>query len=73
MAKVNKSKQVEEYLRQHGSISSWEAITLFKATRLADIIFKMRKRGIVIESKRERSISSDGTEIPYVRYVLVDG
>ena len=70
---MNKYKQVEEYLRQHGSISSWEAITLFKATRLADIIFKMRKRGIVIESKRERSISSDGTEIPYVRYVLVDG
>ena len=73
MAKVTKAKKVEEYLRQHGSISSWEAITLFKATRLADIIFKMRKRGYVIESKRERSISSDGTEIPYVRYVLVDG
>ena len=69
MAKVNKSKRVEEYMREHGSITSWEAITLFQATRLSDIIFKMRKRGMIIENKWERS----NNDIPYVRYVLIDG
>lgn len=72
MAKVSKAQRVEQYMREHGSITSWEAITMFHATRLSDIIFKMRKRGLVIENKWERSKNSDGVEIPYVRYCLVN-
>lgn len=71
MAKMSKSQLVENYMREHGSITSWEAITLFRATRLSDIIFRMRKRGLVIENKWERSKGYDGTEVPYVRYILI--
>ena len=36
---------------KRGKITSWEAITKFRATRLSDIIYKMRKRGYAVGGK----------------------
>jgi hypothetical protein len=47
---MSKTQQVLIYL-QKKPITSWEAITLFKATRLADIIFKLRGRGLNITTE----------------------
>ena len=70
MAEMTKSQKVENYLLEHGSITSWEAIQKFKATRLSDIIFKMRKRGYIIDSIREEYTNSDGETSRFVRYRL---
>lgn len=39
-----KARQVEEHLKKYGSITSWEAIQNYKATRLSAIIFNLRKK-----------------------------
>jgi len=55
---MNKTRAVKEYLIENGSITSWEAITNFRATRLSAIIFNLRKRydidTVMIESEGSR-------------------
>lgn len=48
-----KTKKVELYLIQHKKITSWDAIKKYKATRLGAIIFNLRKKGFIIETKYE--------------------
>jgi hypothetical protein len=45
-----KYNQVKTHLIEKGSIDSWTAIDLFGATRLSDIIFRLRKEGYDIVS-----------------------
>lgn len=51
----NKTKNVLNHLIQNGSITSWEAIEKYRATRLSAIIFKLKERGydIVTEMKHD--------------------
>ena len=64
MARINKTKSVKEHLISNGSITSWDAIKKFKATRLSAIIFNLKKKGMNILSKG--LIGKDG--IRYVQY-----
>jgi len=41
-------QSVLEHLQKRKSITSWEAITMYRATRLADIIFKLKNEGYKI-------------------------
>lgn len=41
---------VKDYLIQNKEITSWDAIKMFKATRLSAIIFNLRKKKYVIDS-----------------------
>lgn len=45
-----KYKQVLKHLIEKGTIDSWTAINLYGATRLSDIIFRLRNRGYDIVS-----------------------
>ena len=63
---MNKTKAVLEYLEKGNYITSWDAITLFKATRLSSIIFNLKKYGYNIQSIDQRT--PDGTR--YSRYWL---
>jgi len=63
--KVTKRKLVEDYLTAGNTITSWEAIRMFHATRLSDIIFKMKKDGWAINSR----LITDG-ENRYTKYWL---
>jgi hypothetical protein len=56
---MNKSKKVEKVL-QSKSITSLEAFEKFRATRLADIVYKMRKRG--------HNITTEMVEINGIRF-----
>lgn len=49
--KVNKYELVRKHLLKRKKITSWEAIEKFRATRLSDIIWKMRCRGYSIASE----------------------
>ena len=40
----NKTRDVLEHLQREGTITSWEAITKYKATRLSAIIFNLRQK-----------------------------
>jgi hypothetical protein len=61
---MTKTQQVLIHL-QKKPITSWEAIILFKATRLADIIFKLRGRGLNITTEIVQ-----GEKTQFARYRL---
>jgi len=61
--KVNKYLQVKKYLQKYKKITTWDAITKFRATRLSDIIFRMRGEGYSIAS--EWHTNKDG-----IRYTI---
>ena len=44
-APTTKIDQVAAHLVRKKSITSWDAIQLYRATRLADIIFTLKKEG----------------------------
>ena len=66
--KINKYELVKEYLLEEKKITSWFAIQNFGATRLADIIWKMRNRGYDIAG--EWNYNDDGSR--YMIYYLHD-
>ena len=70
MRKNNKHKQVLEHLEQYGTITSWEAITQYGATRLASIICNLRKRGYDIKTITIMDKDRNGNVCQYAKYVL---
>lgn len=62
---MSKTNQVLMHL-QKKPITSWEAINLYRATRLADIIFKLRQRGHNIVTY----MVEDGS-VGFARYYLI--
>ena len=65
MAKITKEQQVKKHLIQKRSITSWEAINLYRATRLSAIIFKLKEKGMPIRTVRV--LTPDGQ---FARYFL---
>jgi hypothetical protein len=61
---MNKTDAVIAHLKKR-PITSWEAITKYQATRLADIIFKLRGRGLNISTE----LVENGS-VRYARYRL---
>jgi hypothetical protein len=61
---MSKTDAVLMHLKKR-PITSWEAITSYRATRLADIIFRLRCRGFNISTEMV-----DGGDVKYARYRL---
>lgn len=70
MKRANKHRQVLEHLQQYGTITSWQAIQQYGATRLASIICNLRKRGYDIETITIMDKDRNGNECQYAKYVL---
>ena len=70
MQKQTKSQQVLKHLQKRKSITTWEAIMLYKATRLSAIIHSMRKKGMSIVTKSIKSKDVNGNEVTFAKYVL---
>lgn len=68
--KVTKSKLVLQHLLKKKSITSWEAIEMFSATRLSAIIFTLRKRGYGIATKDVTMKDKYGNKGFYAKYIL---
>ena len=66
---MNKHQQVREHLLTYGSITSWEAIVQYDATRLSAIIFDLRK-SMDIDSIMMDDIDRNGNHVRYAKYVL---
>lgn len=64
--KQTKFEKVRSHLVQTGSITSWEAIQLYRVTRLAAIIHLLKKHPHNMDITSERKKSADGT--PYALY-----
>jgi hypothetical protein len=55
MSKLTQEQQVLEHLQKHHNITSWEAISLYHITRLADRIFDLRAQGYAIATNMQKS------------------
>jgi len=59
-----KTAKVLRHLQDNGNITSWEAIQLYRATRLSAIIFNLRKKynisTLMVENK---------DEVRYAKYI----
>ena len=70
MSIETKTQQVKEHLIRKGKITSWDAIMLYRATRLSAIIFNLRKRGYIIKDNWQEKIDKNGNKSRYVIYEL---
>lgn len=61
---MSKTDAVLEHLKKR-PITSWEAITQYRATRLADIIFRLRNQGFNISTELV-----EGSTAKFARYRL---
>ena len=68
--KMSKTEKVLEHLQKYGSITSLEAIELYGATRLAAIIFELRKNNFEIDTIDMPFVDRFGTKSHYGKYVL---
>lgn len=66
---MNKSERVLNHLKSRKTITSWEAIQKYRATRLADIVFRLKQKGHTITTIMCKS--KDGA--PYAKYVFSRG
>lgn len=67
---MNKTNAIAMHLMEKGSITSWEAIQEYGATRLSAIIFNLRNRGMDIRTERVDFTDRFGSKAYYAKYVL---
>ena len=70
MKKYTKKEKVLMYLKEFGSITSLDAIREFDATRLAAIIYDLKKEGYEFEVERIPHIDRYGDKVSYAKYTL---
>jgi len=71
-SKMNKTKAIMLHLQEFGSITSWEAIKEYGATRLSAIIYNLRyKYDMNIINQDIEFIDRYGTKSYFSRYILV--
>lgn len=67
---MNKTNAVALHLIEKGSITSWEAIKEYGATRLSAIIYNLRHvRGMDIRNETVRFVDRYGTKSHYDVYI----
>ena len=64
-------KDVLTHLQERGSITSMEAWSMYHITRLADVVFKLRKRGYNVVTNTCVGSNEYG-EYYYAEYTLED-
>ena len=69
--KKNQISDVIKHLRKYKSITSYEAIRKYGATRLSGIIFKLREKGFGIETETTQGKNRYGNISNYAIYHLV--
>jgi tRNA G37 N-methylase Trm5 len=67
-----KQEKALSYLKEKGSITSWEAIESFGGTRLSSYIFCLREKGHVIETHKVEQTDRFGKRSVFAKYVLVN-
>lgn len=67
---MNKTQKVLQHLEEKGSITSWEAIKEYGATRLSGIIYNLKDKGYDIITEMEEFTDRYGDKSRFARYYL---
>ena len=63
-------ERVIAYMMKFGSITPYDAFKDLGITRLAAVIFQLRKDGVIVYGKLEKSKNRFGEPTKYMRYSL---
>ncbi len=69
IAKTTQKEKILKHLQNFGSITSWDAIELYGATRLSAIIYSLRQEGYKITSRNEKGRNRYGHPVKFAKYV----
>lgn len=67
---MNQQTRIYEYMREHGGITTLDAMCDLGVTRLSSRIFDLRKSGVEIDSERVTVKNRHGEDCSVVRYRL---
>lgn len=67
---MGKKERLIEYLKEYGSITSFEAFTELFDTRLSDTIYRLEKDGYNFKRETIKKVGYLGKEISFYRYYL---
>ena len=70
---MNKQKQTQkvlEYIKEHGSIDQWRAMTELRIMRLGARVWDLRAAGVPIVSVTKTKTNEDGTTTRWAEYSL---
>lgn len=70
--KIAQKDRIINYIRQFGSISSWEAYSDLGITQLGARIDQLKKEGFKFRTEWESNTNRFGEKTEYKRYYLVD-
>ena len=70
--KISQKQRIINYIRQFGSISSWEAYKDLGVTQLVTRIKELKEQGYEFRTEWENSTNRFGERTDYKRYYLVD-
>ena len=68
---VNQKVRVMNYITTFGSITSLEAFRELGVTRLAAVIFDIRKAGVPIKVETVHSTNRWGEEVRFAKYSII--
>jgi hypothetical protein len=67
---MGKKELLLEYLREHNSITSFEAFSELFDTRLSDTIYRLEKDGYSFRRENIKKIGYRGKSVNFYRYYL---
>lgn len=70
--KTNQRQRILNYIREFGSITSWEAYKDLGITQLGARIFELKREGYNFTTKTEYGTNRYGEKVEYKRYTLLD-
>lgn len=70
--KINQKNRIINYIREFGSISSWEAYSELGITQLGARIDQLKKEGYEFKTEWEHRKNRYGEEVSFKRYYLAD-
>lgn len=70
--KISQKQRIINYIRQFGSISSWEAYSDLGITQLGARIDQLKKEGFEFRTEWESNTNRFGEKTEYKRYYLAD-
>ena len=69
--KITQKELIIKYLKDFGSISSWEAYAELGITKLGARIFELKEKGYVFKKERVKRLNRYGRERAFDKYSLV--
>lgn len=67
---MNKTQAILAHMQERGGITTFEAFSQYGATRLADIVYRLRHKGYEIETIEREQKDRYGTVVKFAEYRL---